>query len=183
MSQLQSVILSAVGRDRTGIVRAVSRVLFESGCNIEDSSMSILAGEFAMILVISLPKGKSTAQLDRSFNKVRKELGLSIFLKSFHVKVKSRALKSKSTHMVSVYGVDQPGIVYRVSDILAKKKINITDVNTRRIAQKNSYVYMMMLEVECPPAFAFETVKQSLEVLSKKLNVTITSHPVETLTL
>ena len=45
--------LSVVGRDRPGIVAEVSRVLFELGCNIEDSTCTILSGQFAMILVIA----------------------------------------------------------------------------------------------------------------------------------
>ena len=51
--------LSVVGRDRPGIVAEVSRVLFELGCNIEDSTCTILSGQFAMILVIAHPKFSS----------------------------------------------------------------------------------------------------------------------------
>jgi glycine cleavage system transcriptional repressor len=61
------VVISAVGKDRPGIVAGVSKVLFEAGCNLEDSSMTILEGEFAMILVVSLPEALKIEQLDKKF--------------------------------------------------------------------------------------------------------------------
>ncbi|MBV8303503.1 MAG: amino acid-binding protein, partial [Acidimicrobiia bacterium] len=42
--------VSAVGADRPGIVAAVTRVFVEHGCNLEDTSMTILRGHFAMML-------------------------------------------------------------------------------------------------------------------------------------
>jgi predicted amino acid-binding ACT domain protein len=45
--------VSVFGRDRPGIVAAVTRVLADAGCNLEDTSMTILRGHFAMMLVIS----------------------------------------------------------------------------------------------------------------------------------
>jgi glycine cleavage system transcriptional repressor len=160
------IVISAVGKDRPGIVAGVSKALFEAGCNLEDSSMTILGGEFAMILVVSLPEGLKIEQLDKKFSDVRENLQLSIFLKPITFGEiqhhKSRGLP----YMISVYGVDKPGIVYRVTSVLAKENINITDVNTKRTSEEESPVYMMMLEE-----------------LGKTLSITITLHPIETLTL
>ena len=72
--------LSVVGRDRPGIVAEVSRVLFELGCNIEDSTCTILSGQFAMILVIAHAKFSSAAEIDPFFDPVRKNMGLTISL-------------------------------------------------------------------------------------------------------
>jgi glycine cleavage system transcriptional repressor len=47
--------LTVVGRDRPGIVAQVTEILFNLGCNIADSSCSILGGQFAMILIIAHP--------------------------------------------------------------------------------------------------------------------------------
>ncbi|MFL5879210.1 MAG: glycine cleavage system protein R [Actinomycetota bacterium] len=49
--------VSVFGRDRPGIVAAVSRVLADAGCNLEDTSMTILRGHFAMMLVVAGPPG------------------------------------------------------------------------------------------------------------------------------
>ena len=48
--------LTIVGRDRPGIVSQVTEILFNNGCNIADSSCSILGGQFAMILILGHPE-------------------------------------------------------------------------------------------------------------------------------
>jgi len=177
------VVISAVGKDRPGIVAAVSKALFEAGCNLEDSSMTILEGEFAMILVVSLPEGLKIEQLDKKFGEARENLQLSIFLKPITFEEARPQKSGGQPYMISVYGVDKPGIVYRVTSILAKENINITDVNTKRTNEEESPVYMMMLEVECPSSLNLDGLKRELEELGKTLSITVTLHPIETLTL
>ena len=46
-------ILSAMGKDRPGMVADVSEVIYECGGNIEDSSMSLLRNHFALLLLFS----------------------------------------------------------------------------------------------------------------------------------
>ncbi len=57
--------LSAIGRDRPGIVAAVTAVLLEHGVNVEDSQMAILAGHFSMTLVLALPDNADADALTR----------------------------------------------------------------------------------------------------------------------
>ena len=69
--------LSAVGVDRPGIVAAVSGVLADHGCNLEDSTMSILQGQFAILLVVSAPEGVDAPGLEAAFAPVAERFGLS----------------------------------------------------------------------------------------------------------
>ncbi|MEJ2698080.1 MAG: ACT domain-containing protein, partial [Desulfuromonadales bacterium] len=46
-------IMTAFGEDRPGIVADVTRILYENGCNLEDSTMTLLADEFSLILLFS----------------------------------------------------------------------------------------------------------------------------------
>jgi len=55
--------VSAIGADRPGIVAAVTGVLVDRGCNLEDASMSILRGHFAMMLVVAAPPLTDAAEL------------------------------------------------------------------------------------------------------------------------
>ena len=45
--------LSAIGRDRPGIVADLAELIYECDCNLEDSSMTMLGGEFAVLLLLS----------------------------------------------------------------------------------------------------------------------------------
>ena len=55
--------VSVVGKDRPGIVAAIAEGLYHLGCNIADSSCTMLAGEFAMILIVSPPPPLSHRRL------------------------------------------------------------------------------------------------------------------------
>ena len=57
--------LTIVGRDRAGIVSQVTKILFDLGCNIADSSCSILGGQFAMILILGHPEAHGSRELWR----------------------------------------------------------------------------------------------------------------------
>lgn len=176
----KAVILSAIGKDRPGIVAAVSKILFEIGCNIEDSSMTILRNDFAMILMVSLPKGKEAGFLDKKLNPVRKTLGLSLVLRNLKAnEIKTVTPSSGLPYMISVYGTDKPGIVYRISQFLAAKKINITDVETKIVSTQNSEIYAMFLEVNIPSAINLNTFTTTLNRIAAEMHIDITAKPIE----
>jgi glycine cleavage system transcriptional repressor len=45
--------LSAIGRDRPGIVADLAELIYECDCNLEDSSMTLLGSEFAVLLLLT----------------------------------------------------------------------------------------------------------------------------------
>lgn len=176
----KTIIITAIGKDRPGIVAAVSKVFFETGCNIEDSSMTILGNDFAMILMVTLPVKVSASVLDKKLAAVRNKLGLSITQRL----LKPTELKAANTGasvpcMISVYGTDKPGIVYRISDFLAKNKVNITDVETKIISPDTNPVYVMMLEVNVPAPAKLPQVTKALSALASELHIDITIKPIE----
>ena len=177
----KNIALTAVGRDRPGIVAAMSKILYQTGCNIEDSSMTILQGEFAMILIISLGESIDAKALDEKLRALRESLGLSISLRELAQDELSReAAAEAQVYIISVYGTDKPGIVYKVTDALASKNINITDVNTKMAGQKDKSVYVMLLEAELPEGLSSDEVKASLDEIAKQLDVEINIKALET---
>ena len=77
---MRQYLLTAAGRDRPGLVAAVSKILFEEGCNLEDSAMTRLQGEFAILLILSGPV--RTGGLEKKLRGLGKKLGLTVNLKS-----------------------------------------------------------------------------------------------------
>ena len=70
--------LSAVGVDKPGIVAAVSGVLMEQGCNLEDSTMTILEGHFAILLVIAAPDGTTRERLEEALGPAARNMDLVV---------------------------------------------------------------------------------------------------------
>jgi glycine cleavage system transcriptional repressor len=137
--------LSAIGRDRPGIVAAISKVLLDVEGNIEDSQMSILRGHFAVMLIVSVPEGVERDDLDRRLQRVRSELDLEAIAVN---EVAELEPGGGPTHTLSVYGADHPGIVHAVSEALAGHGANVTDLQTKLTGSGDNPVYVMLMEVE-----------------------------------
>jgi glycine cleavage system transcriptional repressor len=133
----------------------------------------MLAGEFAMILIVSLKKPFSKARLIDELKPVCDRLGMTLGVRTLHTDEVARQEPSGEICMISVYGADQPGIVYRVTRELATRSINITDLNTKLIGTEEEPVYVLMLEVALPDGETPESVEQVLAGLKKELNVEI----------
>src|SRR6266702_7773867 len=76
--------LSVVGKDRPGIVAAVTEGLFNLGCNIADSSCTMLGGEFAMIMIVSLKKSFSKSRLVEELKPVCDRIGMTLGVRTLH---------------------------------------------------------------------------------------------------
>ncbi|MCK4532616.1 ACT domain-containing protein [bacterium] len=176
----QNMIFTAMGKDKPGIVAGVSKVLYESGYNIEDSSMTLLKGEFAMILVISGKEDLSPAQFSKKFDSLKETFGLSIFLRELSPdELVHKVDEQVKIYAVSVYGVDKPGIVYEITQLLADKNVNIVDVNTQIAGTKEEPVYVILLEVEAPLNMTEEQLRKDLENAGIDLKVNVSMHLVE----
>jgi glycine cleavage system transcriptional repressor len=164
--------LTIIGRDRAGIVSDVTAILYQLGCNIADSSCSILGGQFSMILIISHPEVTDQAVLCAAFAPLE-QAGLSVFLRTLKPGGEEHPDLRGEICMISVYGADKPGIVYRVAKELGDRKINITDLNTKLIGEKGTPVYVMMIEAVLNPGVEIEDVENWMADLKDKMKVDI----------
>lgn len=172
-SEILHYAVSVVGKDRPGIVAGITEGLFHLGCNIADSTCTMLAGEFAMILIVSLKSPFSKARLVDELKPVCDRMGMSLGIRTLHPEEVHRQESGGEICMISVYGADQPGIVYRVTRELATRNINITDLNTKLIGTATEPIYVLMLEVALPEGQTAEGVEQVLANLKNELNVEI----------
>jgi glycine cleavage system transcriptional repressor len=171
-------IVTALGKDRPGIVAGVTKILYELGCNLEDSAMTRLKGEFAVMLIFSVPAKVSAERLRRAFLPLERR-GLVVHLKPLTAS-ETRAPKGRgNAFQISVYGADRPGIVFRVSDALAKAGVNITDVHTHRSAGGGPSLYLLLLEVEVPPSRSVQALETQLARTAKRLGVEVSLHQAE----
>lgn len=164
--------LTIIGRDRPGIVCQVTEILYRQGCNIADSSCSILGGQFAMILIIAHPDCSDRESFGDAFTPLE-EAELSVFLRTLKPGGETHAVMEGEICMISVYGSDKPGIVYRVSKELGNRKVNITDLNTKLIGTRERPVYVMMLEAVLPDGMSCEDIESIMGSLKDELQVDI----------
>ncbi|RME39507.1 MAG: amino acid-binding protein [Deltaproteobacteria bacterium] len=164
--------LTIIGRDRPGIVSRVTEILYHMGCNIADSSCSILGGQFAMQLIISHPELADGELVQARFAPLEQD-NLSVFVRTLRPGGEKRPALEGDLCLISVYGSDKPGIVYRVAKELGERHINITDLNTKLIGSEQRPVYVMMLEATLPESLDIDQLEKILEPVRKELGVDI----------
>jgi len=142
-----NLAVTAIGRDRPGIVAAITGVLLGSGGNVDDSQMSILHGHFAVMLLVSVPDGTAIEELSLKLEEVGREFGLGGVTVS---PVEGLDRGAGPTHVLTVYGPDRPGIVHEVAELIAARGVNVTDLRTRRTGDAGSELYTMMMELAVP---------------------------------
>ncbi len=140
---MPSIAVTVVGHDRPGIVNRVTAAIADLSGNLEDSSMSLLRGHFAMTLIAALPDEAAVDLLDDALADLRGE-GLTVAV--FEV-ADQEAPAPGVLALVSVHGADRPGIVRAATDEVMRFGGNITDLSTRL----GTDLYVLSADVTFPP--------------------------------
>lgn len=169
--------VSAVGADRPGIVAAVTGALVETGCNIEDSSMTILRGHFAMMLVVAGSDGLDAPGLESALAGAAGDFDLVLAVREIDDSVPHSPEGDDWT--VTVYGADRPGIVHQVTRLLSEQGVNVIDLTTRVIGDEDRPVYAMVIDVTLPVSVSGPDLGRRLDELGGTLGVECAVHPSE----
>jgi glycine cleavage system transcriptional repressor len=165
--------VTVISKDRPGIVADTAEILYRLGCNVEDSSCTMLGGDFAMILTVSHVKPFTKSRLVDEFRLLHDEKGLVAHIRTLTEEDLNHPVPKGELCLISVYGADRPGIVYRVTRELADRQVNIADLNTKLIGTEEEPVYVMMLEAYLPDGTSIEDAELLLAGLRAELTVEI----------
>lgn len=171
------LVVAAAGPDQPGIVAEFTRVFLDHGCNLEDTSMTVLRGQFAMMLVVDAPSEVSSEALERELEAATAIFGLVVSV--WAVPGKTSAAPAGESWSLSIYGADRPGIVHRVARALAERDVNIVDLATRLTTSDGSPIYSMLMGVTLPAETNVEELRSHLDSVAAELGVECTLHPAE----
>jgi glycine cleavage system transcriptional repressor len=169
--------LSAIGRNRPGIVAEVSAVLLAHSLNVEDSQMTILGGHFAMMAIVADPNGTDRRRLAAELDEASVRLGLEAL--SLRDLGGSDLPAPEASHIVTVYGLDHPGIVHAVSAALERSGVDITDLNTRLVSEDGERLYVLMMELALPAGLTPAELEETLAEAGRGQGVDVTLRALE----
>ncbi|MCL1914698.1 MAG: ACT domain-containing protein [Eubacteriaceae bacterium] len=66
-------VLTVLGKDTTGIIYKVTKILYEFDINIEDISQTIVQGYFTMIMLVAIPESVQLPELTKRLDELKKE--------------------------------------------------------------------------------------------------------------
>jgi len=178
LGHLPHLALTAIGQDRPGIVAALTGVLLEHDLNIEDSQATILRGHFSIVLIVAAPEGLDRGRLRDELARAGDEIGLEAIILQDLGELDPRA--PEPSHVLTVYGVDHPGIVHTTTRTLAAARVDITDLNTRLVEDDGEEpLYALMMEVSLPDGASAESLEEALRAVGQSEGVEVTLQPLE----
>ena len=167
-------IMTAFGKDRPGIVADVTKILFDNNCNLEENSMSMLGDEFTLNLLFSTTHENIEKLLSEQCQMLETEKEITAFIRPLKSK---REVPSGGVHncVLHVEGLDQAGIVYKVSKFLANNQLNIADLQStvELSPESGSALYIMDIHVQIPYGTDMEQIEAGLSDVSDQLHVEI----------
>jgi glycine cleavage system transcriptional repressor len=172
MPMTSYVLISATGTDRVGIVDDLTEALLTFDCNIEESRMAVLGGEFAMIVLVS-GSDKDIERLQSGVDAVGKRCGLDLVVKSTNEPVRDRKGRPYRLECVSL---DTPGIVHSVTGLLRRRGINIDDLDTetRGAPFTGAPMFHMRITMIVPPSVKVGQLREELGDLASVQDLDIT---------
>ncbi|MCC5830749.1 MAG: hypothetical protein JJU36_14985 [Phycisphaeraceae bacterium] len=163
------LVITAVGPDRPGLVDELTGFLHEAGVNIADSRMANLAGQFSLLLLIQAGADQ-IARLRGELPERASGLGLMLMMGD---PMSPRTTTAGLPYRVEVRGMDQAGIVHRISHLLSSQGVNIEEVETK--LEQRSYdqppVFSMVMELTVPSSVKVSDLRRQLLELCDTLNM------------
>lgn len=137
------LVISALGADRPGIVDKLSNILYQHRLNIEDSRMTVLGGEFAILLLVS-GDAADISLFQSKLDELGKALQMQLIAKAT---TESGTTANTLPYEVEVAALDNPGIVYNIARFFSSRNINIVNCQTERYAAPHTGSPMFALHM------------------------------------
>ena len=172
-------ILSAIGSDRPGLVAELAQLISDNDANLEDSRMSILGSDFAVILLCSSDAKDAEQRLATGAKKLEREHGLTVLIRTLDGQRRPPIpAPGMRLYRVEAAGEDRAGIVASLCRLLADRGVNIAELSTRsRSGPGGSPHYEMTIAAEVPETADIRDLRRALEAEADRLVIDVELTP------
>ncbi|MDH5181573.1 MAG: glycine cleavage system protein R [Gammaproteobacteria bacterium] len=170
-----SLVVTALGRDRPGLIADISKTITDNNCNIEDSRMSVLSGEFALLMLVSGNWDK-LAKLENAFRHVQDRTGLIINSRRTEEYVPGG---NKMPYTIEVVSIDHPGIVYKLAAFFSERSINIYEMTSGCMPAPHTGtpIFTLNMTLEIPAETHIATLRDEFIDFCETLNLDAIMEP------
>jgi glycine cleavage system transcriptional repressor len=157
MSVQNNLVITALGSDRPGIVNDLSSLVASHDCNIQDSRMTVLGGEFAIIMMIA-GSDSAIAELEDKLESEAQALNLTTIIKRTSGR---ETCHDTIAYIAEIIAIDNPGIVSDITGFFSHRKINIDDLTTGTYAAPHTGTQMfnLTMRVNIPSGLSLSQLK------------------------
>lgn len=163
-------VITLIADDRPGIVEQVAEAIGRCEGNWLESSLSRLGGKFAGILLVDIAPARSE-DLRQALASLR-DKGIRATLDSAEG---GEPVRAGQRLLLSVVANDRRGIIAEISQVLARRNVNLDELHTTtdNAPMSGEPLFHASAEIVLPPPFSREDLRLALEDLSDDLMVEI----------
>jgi glycine cleavage system transcriptional repressor len=169
--------VTAIGPDRTGLVKDLSQAISSAGGSILQSRMTMLGQEFAMLVLVSA-NWHAIKKVEESLQELQKSANLTVTFRATSEREKQAPAAPYSIDIVSI---DQEGIVATLANFLAKRDIEIADLNTRQYnaAHTGAAMFSVRMAVNIPASIHLANFRDEFHELCEEQNLDAIIEPIQ----
>lgn len=162
------LVISSIGSDKPGIVNELAKACVANQCNIIDSRMTVLGGEFAIIMMIA-GTWDCVAKLENTLPSISESLGLTTTTKHTNARPQSQAM----SYSVNVVALDNPGIVHEIAQFFSAQAINIDDLvtGTYSAPHTGTQMFNLNMSIRIPANTHLATLREEFMEFCDDLNL------------
>ncbi len=162
------LVMTIIGRDRTGLVESLARIIAEQGGNWLESRMCRLGGEFAGILRVHVPVDKKPALLN-ALDGLQAQ-GLTVVV---HPDSPVPASTQRAFQSLEIVGHDRPGIVRQITSALASHGVNVEEFASECVSAPMSgeTLFKAQARLQIPPGCDVAALRREIEAIAADLMV------------
>ena len=171
------LVISAVGSNRDGLVDALAKAIKDAGCNILDSRMAVLGGEFSMMLLL-VGAWDAIVKVEGTLPRLEAKHGIKFVSKRTEARKPGPSLMP---YAVDVVSSDHSGIVYDIAKFFSDREIGIEDMYTSSYPAVHSGTRMFSLHMtlSVPTNNSIATLRGEFMDLCDNLNLDAVMEPVK----
>lgn len=168
------LIISAIGSDRPGLIRDLSKAIADAGCSISDCRMTVLGSEFTLLL-LAAGSWNAVAKLESQAAALGKKLDLAIATR----RTEARAPRDMAPYAVDVAALDRPGVLSEVAEFFASRDINIDELSSWSYTAANtgSEMISITLNISVPADLHIGRLRDDFTDFCDGLNLDATLEP------
>lgn len=172
---MKKVVISILGPDRPGIIAAVTRVLFEKDCNIENVSQTIVQSEFSGIFIAAIPDAVTIERLHQNLGEELSPLNLHVYVKKLDPAGSTYTFSGCEQFIITTRGPDAKGLVAGITEIMARYGVNVTNLQAIFKGGNDPDSNIMIYEVDIPcdidQQALYKDLRDKAEELALEINI------------
>lgn len=172
---MHKFIITVLAKDRPGIIAAVTKILFELDCNLENVNQMILQNQFAGLFLVEAPTDLDAPALYRAMEGRTRDAGLKVYVSPVEENGSKGSDEPGEVFLITTSGPDQKGLVAKFSDIIARHNGNIINLKAvfkgGRDPKNNVMSYQVVVTKKMDVQAMYAELRQKASDLSLDIRI------------